>query len=97
MTQVIALLAFLKEKYHNVGPHLIVVPASTLDNWDRELALWCKHLDVLVYHGSQKERMETRIDVMSGKLQFEIILTTYNMVFSEDDKKLFKKFKSTLR
>lgn len=91
--QVIALLAYLKEKLHNRGPHLIVVPASTLDNWDRELSLWCRHLDVLVYHGSQKERHETRIRILDGDLSFEIILTTYNMVFSEDDKKLFKKYK----
>ena len=90
--QVIALLAYLKEKYHIRGPHLIVVPASTLDNWDGELAPWCRHLDVLVYHGSQKERQEMRLKILDGHVAFEIILTTYNMVFSEDDKKLFKKY-----
>uniref|UniRef100_A0A673YZ33 SNF2 related chromatin remodeling ATPase with DExD box 1a n=1 Tax=Salmo trutta TaxID=8032 RepID=A0A673YZ33_SALTR len=33
------------------GPHLITVPSSTLDNWVRELKLWCPSLKVLVYYG----------------------------------------------
>ena len=33
-----------------------------------------------------------RLKILDGHVAFEIILTTYNMVFSEDDKKLFKKY-----
>lgn len=36
--QVIAFLAYLKESGRAKYPHLIVVPSSTLDNWDQEFA-----------------------------------------------------------
>lgn len=36
--QVIAFLAYLKETGKAKYPHLIVVPSSTLDNWDQEFA-----------------------------------------------------------
>lgn len=36
--QVIAFLAYLKETGQAKYPHLIVVPSSTLDNWDQEFA-----------------------------------------------------------
>ena len=34
------------------GPHLIVTPASLLENWQRELQRWCPSLKVLTYHGA---------------------------------------------
>lgn len=36
--QVIAFLAYLKETGKAKYPHLVVVPSSTLDNWDQEFA-----------------------------------------------------------
>ncbi len=36
--QVIAFLAYLKETGRAKYPHLVVVPSSTLDNWDQEFA-----------------------------------------------------------
>lgn len=91
--QVIAFLAALREKYGITGPHLIVVPSSTLDNWDRELAQWCKKIDVLVYHGNQAQREIMRVDILKKRLFFDVMLTTYDVVRSNDDKVLFKKYK----
>lgn len=34
------------------GPHLIVCPASVLENWERELKKWCPSFSVLQYHGA---------------------------------------------
>uniref|UniRef100_A0A8C1QXZ6 DNA helicase n=1 Tax=Cyprinus carpio TaxID=7962 RepID=A0A8C1QXZ6_CYPCA len=48
--QAISFLAHLYEKGIK-GPHLITVPSSTLDNWVRELGLWCPSLKVLIYYG----------------------------------------------
>ena len=31
------------------GPHLIVVPASLLENWQRELHRWCPDLRFVAY------------------------------------------------
>uniref|UniRef100_A0A8B9V153 SWI/SNF-related matrix-associated actin-dependent regulator of chromatin subfamily A containing DEAD/H box 1 n=1 Tax=Anas zonorhyncha TaxID=75864 RepID=A0A8B9V153_9AVES len=50
--QAIAFLAYLYQE-GNRGPHLIVVPASTLDNWIREVHLWCPELNVLFYYGEE--------------------------------------------
>ncbi|KAI1278725.1 putative actin-dependent regulator protein [Halotydeus destructor] len=89
--QVIAFLAALREIRGIAGPHLIVVPSSTMDNWDRELSLWCQKIDVIVYYGSQAERRETRDKILRKEWKFDVLLTTYNMLQSAEDKVLFKK------
>lgn len=48
--QVIAFLALLFEKGIK-GPHLIVVPGSTLENWLREFSVFCPGLVVMPYYG----------------------------------------------
>ncbi|KAL3654932.1 hypothetical protein CASFOL_000718 [Castilleja foliolosa] len=35
-------------------PHLIVCPASVLENWERDLRKWCPSFSVLQYHGSAR-------------------------------------------
>ena len=40
------------------GPHLVIVPASLLENWQRELQQWCPSLRVVTYYG--KDRWQTR-------------------------------------
>lgn len=51
--QIIAFLAYMKEKKLSKHVHLIVVPSSTLDNWSQELGKWCPELVVVKYYGSQ--------------------------------------------
>lgn len=48
--QVIAFLAHLLEKSIK-GPHLVVVPGSTLENWLREFSIFCPSLSVMPYYG----------------------------------------------
>lgn len=36
----------LKAVEKDPGPHLVVVPASLLENWQRELKRWCPALEV---------------------------------------------------
>lgn len=50
----------LKAVQGDPGPHLVVAPASLLENWQRELARWCPTLAVSVYHGAS--RVEVRED-----------------------------------
>lgn len=49
--QVIAFLALLLERGIK-GPHLIVVPGSTLENWLREFSIFCPGLVVMPYYGT---------------------------------------------
>ncbi|KAI4160628.1 MAG: hypothetical protein LQ342_005561 [Letrouitia transgressa] len=48
--QVIAFLAHLLEKGNN-GPHLVIVPGSTIENWLREFSVFCPQLSVIPYYG----------------------------------------------
>ncbi|CAI5531574.1 unnamed protein product [Closterium sp. Naga37s-1] len=52
--QAVVLLGLLGHLDNNPGPHLVVAPASLLDNWQRELQLWCPQLRVVLYHGGQR-------------------------------------------
>ncbi|XP_074849693.1 SWI/SNF-related matrix-associated actin-dependent regulator of chromatin subfamily A containing DEAD/H box 1 isoform X2 [Carettochelys insculpta] len=91
--QAIAFLAYLYQ-VGDKGPHLIVVPASTLDNWIREVNLWCPALDVLFYYGSQEDRKQLRIDINNKVVHFNVIVTTYNSaISSSDDRSLFRRLK----
>jgi len=89
--QTIAFLTHLKETGEE-GPHLIVVPSSTMDNWRKELEAWAPGVKVVTYWGSQDERRHLRLQLVQDELQYDVILTTYNMVISSaEDRVLFKK------
>ncbi|XP_027491674.1 SWI/SNF-related matrix-associated actin-dependent regulator of chromatin subfamily A containing DEAD/H box 1 [Corapipo altera] len=91
--QAIAFLAYLYQE-GNRGPHLIVVPASTLDNWIREVHLWCPELNVLFYYGSLEDRKHLRADIINKVVDFNVIVTTYNSaISSSEDRGLFRKLK----
>ncbi|XP_076876460.1 SWI/SNF-related matrix-associated actin-dependent regulator of chromatin subfamily A containing DEAD/H box 1b isoform X2 [Brachyhypopomus gauderio] len=89
-------ISFLAHLYQvgNQGPHLITVPSSTLDNWVRELNLWCPCLKVLVYNGSVEERRCLRYEILSNMVDYNIIVSTYNLAIgNSSDRSLFRKLK----
>merc|ERR550519_1521320 len=89
--QTIAFLAHLKERGDG-GPHLIIVPSSTMENWRKEFELWAPEVKVITYWGSQEERKHFRMQIVQDEMEYDIILTTYNMVISSaEDRVLFKK------
>jgi len=55
--QTIALLAYLYEYRGIRGPHLIIVPKSTLHNWMNEFRNWCPTLRPVKFHGNEEERV----------------------------------------
>ncbi|XP_077457544.1 SWI/SNF-related matrix-associated actin-dependent regulator of chromatin subfamily A containing DEAD/H box 1A-like [Stigmatopora argus] len=93
--QAIAFLADLLQKGIE-GPHLITVPASTLDNWVRELSAWCPTLKVLVYYGSMEDRHFLKHDILNDEVEFNVLVTTYNFAIgSNSDRSLFRKLRIT--
>ncbi|XP_034547870.1 SWI/SNF-related matrix-associated actin-dependent regulator of chromatin subfamily A containing DEAD/H box 1A isoform X2 [Notolabrus celidotus] len=89
-------IAFLAQLYQNgiKGPHLITVPASTMDNWVRELKLWCPSLKVIIYYGSLEDRRYLRHDILNDAVEFNVIVTTYNLAIGNDnDRSLFRKLR----
>ena len=90
--QTISFLAYLQSEGISDGPHLVIVPSSTIDNWIREIRKWCSSLTVILYNGKQDERKSIRRQLMKGYIDCNIILTTYNLAISvPEDRSLFKK------
>ena len=52
---------------------------------------WCSTIDVLQYYGSQEQRADLRAEIFQSPQDYDIILTTYSMCYSQDDRKLFKR------
>jgi len=88
--QTIALFTLLKEKDIEQGPHLVVVPSSTLRQWYNEIQRWSPSLRVVTYYGTLQERKEIRKQCNRDKDAFDVVLTTYQLVGGKTDKKLFK-------
>ncbi|WVQ78767.1 hypothetical protein IAT38_000858 [Cryptococcus sp. DSM 104549] len=90
--QVIAFIASLKER-GITGPHMIFVPASTLENWTREFKRFAPDIDVQTYYGSQSERAALRSDLKQQYKdgQLEVVLASYTQVTAPDDLGFFRK------
>jgi SNF2 family DNA or RNA helicase len=84
--QAIALLAYLMEYKHNMGPFLVIVPLSTMSNWENEFTRWCPAARVVSYKGTPLQRRDIfRDQVRAG--QFNVLLTTYEYI-TRDKKQL---------
>jgi SNF2 family DNA or RNA helicase len=55
--QTISFLGFLKFQQGTAGPHLIVVPKSTLNNWAREVEKWVPGFRTTVLQGTKEDRV----------------------------------------
>jgi len=80
--EVIALMAHIAEKYWNYGPHLIIVPASTLYNWQQEILKFCPTMKIIPYWGGLNERKVIRKYFTSKNLgtklsEMNIVITSY--------------------
>lgn len=56
--QTISLICFLIETKKNFGPFLIIVPLSTLSNWNNEFEKWAPSVKKLIYKGSPQMRKD---------------------------------------
>ncbi|KAG7193679.1 uncharacterized protein KQ657_000366 [Scheffersomyces spartinae] len=77
--QVISFMAYLKEVGEKNGPHMVVVPASTIENWLREFKKFCPDMKVQAYYGLQSEREELRRFLLYEANDYEVLVTTYNL------------------
>uniref|UniRef100_A0A7N0VAQ7 Uncharacterized protein n=1 Tax=Kalanchoe fedtschenkoi TaxID=63787 RepID=A0A7N0VAQ7_KALFE len=83
------------------GPHLVVCPASVLENWEREFKRWCPSLSVIKYHGATRTAYSKELRYLSktGKPPpFHALLVCYSLferhsVQQKDDRKILKRWK----
>lgn len=87
--QTISLLGYLKHFKNQAGPHIVVVPKSTLQNWILEFKKWCPSLRAVCLIGDQEARNTfIREVLMPG--EWDVCVTSYEMCIRE--KSVFKKF-----
>ena len=87
--QTISFLGYLKHFKSNPGPHLVVVPKTTIQNWAREFARWVPDFNIVLLSGTKEERAEIiREQLLDSK--FEVCITSYEVCLIE--KAVFRKF-----
>ncbi|RMZ79381.1 hypothetical protein DV738_g3411, partial [Chaetothyriales sp. CBS 135597] len=90
--QVIAFLSLLRETGQN-GPHLVVVPAATLENWLKEFQNFSPELQVEPYYSTVPgERAYMRDLIDQKRDSINVIVTTYALAKAPDDHKWLKNF-----
>uniref|UniRef100_A0A8C6KL88 SNF2 related chromatin remodeling ATPase 5 n=1 Tax=Nothobranchius furzeri TaxID=105023 RepID=A0A8C6KL88_NOTFU len=87
--QTIALLGYMKH-YRNIpGPHMVLVPKSTLYNWMNEFKRWVPSLRAVCLIGDRNQRTALIRDVLLPG-EWDVCVTSYEMLIIE--KAVFKKF-----
>lgn len=80
--QTISMLAFLRLYKGINGPHIIIVPKSTLGNWMNEIKRWCPDLRAVRFHGNAEQR-KAICDEQMRIGEFDACVTTYEIVTKE--------------
>jgi len=83
--QTIALLCYLMEHKKDNGPFMIIVPLSTMSNWENEFTRWAPSINKVVYNGQQKARQELWKRRVQPR-RFNVLLTTYEYIINPFDR-----------
>ncbi|GJJ08782.1 hypothetical protein Clacol_003001 [Clathrus columnatus] len=79
--QTISLITFLIERKKQSGPYLVVVPLSTMNNWQNEFAKWAPKVRVLMYKGNPNMRKAIQGEIRQG--QYQVLITTYEYIIKD--------------
>ncbi|KAF2219730.1 SNF2-family ATP dependent chromatin remodeling factor snf21 [Elsinoe ampelina] len=79
--QTISLVTYLIEKKRQPGPYLVIVPLSTLTNWNNEFDKWAPSVKKIVYKGPPNQRKTAQNQIRYG--DFQVLLTTYEFIIKD--------------
>lgn len=79
--QTISLITYLIEKKRQNGPFLVIVPLSTLTNWNMEFEKWAPSVQRIVYKGPPNTRKQQQQKIRYGN--FQVLLTTYEYIIKD--------------
>jgi ATP-dependent helicase STH1/SNF2 len=79
--QTISLITYLIEKKNQPGPYLVIVPLSTLTNWNNEFDKWAPSVTKIVYKGPPNQRKQHMNQIRWGN--FQVLLTTYEFIIKD--------------
>lgn len=91
--QSIVFLSYLKFNQGVNGPFLVLVPLSTVSNWETEFEKWCPGINVVVYTGTPDSRQVIREKEFYHPLKtsvngepitiFDVLITTYDYLIKD--------------
>lgn len=87
--QSISVMAYLAEVHDIWGPYMVVAPASTLHNWQQEIARFVPEFKVLPYWGSAGDRKvlrkfwDRKHNTYKKDAPFHVLITSYQLVVSD--------------
>ena len=86
--QSISILGYTQEFKGISGPHIVLVPKSTLANWMNEFGRWCPSLRAIRFHGDKHERAEIiqerlRPGIKQSERDWDVLVTTYEVANME--------------
>ncbi|XP_063074711.1 SWI/SNF-related matrix-associated actin-dependent regulator of chromatin subfamily A member 5 [Engraulis encrasicolus] len=87
--QTISLLGYMKHYRSIPGPHMVLVPKSTLYNWMNEFKRWVPSLKAVCLIGDREERNAFIRDILLPG-EWDVCVTSYEMLIIE--RAVFKKF-----
>ncbi|KAI0166277.1 SNF2 family N-terminal domain-containing protein [Xylariaceae sp. FL1272] len=79
--QTISLITYLIERKMQQGPYLVIVPLSTLTNWNLEFEKWAPSVSRVVYKGPPNARKQQQEKIRQGN--FQVLLTTYEYIIKD--------------
>lgn len=79
--QTISLITYLIERKQQPGPYLVIVPLSTLTNWNLEFEKWAPSINRIVYKGPPLARKQQQDKIRQGN--FHVLLTTYEYIIKD--------------
>jgi SWI/SNF-related matrix-associated actin-dependent regulator of chromatin subfamily A member 5 len=93
--QSISILVYMMEYVNVNGPHIVVVPKSTLSNWMSEFERWAPTLKTVKFHGTKLERETVAREILQPGQRDEyrswnVVVTTYEVC--NMDKNVLNKF-----
>ncbi|EGW34939.1 transcriptional regulator [Spathaspora passalidarum NRRL Y-27907] len=84
--QTISFLSWLIYARRQNGPHLVVVPLSTMPAWQETFELWAPEVNCVYYLGNGEARKTIREYewyTPNGKPKFNVLLTTYEYILKD--------------
>ena len=87
--QSISVMAYLAERYNIWGPFLVIAPASTLHNWQQEIARFVPDLNVIPYWGTAKDRKvlrklwDRKHVTYTRDSPFHVVVSSYQLVVQD--------------
>lgn len=87
--QSISVMAYLAERYNIWGPFLVIAPASTLHNWQQEIAKFVPDLNVIPYWGTAKDRKvlrklwDRKHVTYTRDSPFHVVVSSYQLVVQD--------------